>query len=196
MVSFTIAYFENESRGGICMCVHDDSTQRDGLVDITGLSISDVLAALYNAVAPFRFGFADSTNGPKVMDANTAKQIISSHGSSYYERLYGRTLAVDLSENIPFFDGREFDKSHGKGSSSKIIERLRLTGDTNSEESQNDHRREFDINHPDALSAAANLAYDTSGSRLLVGEVTIKTSELYNLVKEAIDDHLKFLLSK
>lgn len=178
------------------MRVGDENTQRDGAVDITGLSISDVLAALYNAVAPFRFGFADSLNGPKVMTTDTAKQIILSQRSIYFDKLYGRILTVNLSENTPFFDGREFDKSHGREASKKIIERLRLTGDINSEESINDHKREFHKNYPDALSAAAHFAYDISGTRMLIGHSTVKTSELILLVQEAISEHLKFLLSK
>jgi hypothetical protein len=178
------------------MCVNNDNAQKDGLVDIAGLSISDVLAALYNAVAPLRFGFADSLNGPKVMDADTAKQIISSNRSNYFEKLYGRILVVNLSEDTPNFDGRKFDKYHGNGSAAKIIKRLRATGDTNSEESINDHKSEFLENCHDALSAAAYFAYDYSGTRMLIGQTTVTTSELYKLVKEAVDDHLRFLFSK
>lgn len=101
------------------------------MVCIRGLSKAKVLAALYNASAPLGgAGFVMAMDGPVVMDLSTAQEYIDKrHGDLMFDRVYGRPIKADLSEDK--FDPAAYDAINGGvGVARRIIEKLRKTGST------------------------------------------------------------------
>lgn len=117
------------------------------MVDISGLDKAAVLAVLFNASAPSGMGFLQARFGPSIMTVEDADQIIQSggssdpgisHGSLYYDYLFGRPLKVDLAGDE--FDPWQFDDLNGgTGTAQRLIEELRSSGKVNSDE-LGDHR--------------------------------------------------------
>jgi hypothetical protein len=122
------------------------------VVDFTGLSKAEVLAALFNASAPGGMGFLQAGNGPQVMSVDDAQRLIDEGYSAtsdyakvpgrpmlYFDYVYGRPLKLNLTEDDSF-DPWGFDRDNGgDGASQKIIDRLRATKDVNPPESQEAH---------------------------------------------------------
>ena len=103
-------------------------------VNIKGLDKAAVLAALFNASAPKGFGFLEACKGPQVMSLEEALDFIASKPALEFGYVYGRPLKVHLMGGT--FSPKEFDHDNGgTGSAQRVIDRLRATGQVDTEES-------------------------------------------------------------
>lgn len=152
-------------------------------IDITGLSKAQVLAALFNAIAPSGMGFLQAMHGPEVMDVEHAQQLIEERLD--FDYLYGRCLKVELADDS--FDPWGFDRDNGRGAAQKIIDRLRETGEVNPDESQITHDVAMQLNSHDAMTFA-NTSSSVDGNVLMMGGDDIGAS-LVRAVDQELHRH-------
>lgn len=94
------------------------------MINISGLSKAQVLAALYNASRPLGLGFLQFDPAP--MSETEANQLLEEHnykGSIYFDYLKGRVMKVNLSGTE--FDPRLYDRDNGEGSAQRVINDLK-----------------------------------------------------------------------
>lgn len=108
-------------------------TDKESLISIEGLNKADVLAALYNGARAQGAGFLRYT--PEPMDSKQAAEILK-EGSSF-DYLNGRVLKVNLSGDQ--IDPWGYDRDNGNGAAATVVNILRMTLNTNSEEIERLH---------------------------------------------------------
>lgn len=104
-------------------------------ISLEGLDKAEVFAALYNGARAQGLGFLQYK-----AEAMTAEQARNRFGSGfgYFDYVDGRVMKVDLSGNE--LDPWLYDRDNGHGAAERIINALRVTGDTNPEEAEMSHR--------------------------------------------------------
>lgn len=193
----------------LILCVQENTRSRYGLhfvkdeernefvtnqemVDITGLSKAEVLAALFNASAPAGMGFLQAGNGPRVMTVEYAQDLVAlgneatpDYGGAnlpgrpelYFDYLYGRPLKLDLTSDTEF-NPWGFDRDNGgPGSAQRVIDKLRESRDVNNEQISESH----DTQLADKLEPAMQMALgspDIGGALLLAVNQDMKRSEI------------------
>lgn len=90
------------------------------MVEITGLSRSAVLAALYNSARPQGMGFLHYT--PDDMTEDQAKDLLKKQ--AYFDYVQGRVMKVDLSRDNEF-DPRLYDRDNGPGAAQRAIDSIK-----------------------------------------------------------------------
>uniref|UniRef100_A0AAU8B7B7 Uncharacterized protein n=1 Tax=Dulem virus 39 TaxID=3145757 RepID=A0AAU8B7B7_9CAUD len=90
------------------------------MIDIKGLSKSEVLATLYNNSRPQGLGFLHFD--PTDMTIEQAKDILKE--TTYFDYLKGRVMKVDLSSDEGFEEWL-YDRDNGKGAAQRAVDALR-----------------------------------------------------------------------
>lgn len=92
------------------------------MVDITGLTKADVLAALFNASHPQGWGWLHSNS--EEMTVESAKALIDARGGElYFDYIQGRVIKVDLASDT--FNSSLYDRDNGQGAAQRAIDGLR-----------------------------------------------------------------------
>ncbi len=156
------------------------------LVDISGLSKAEVLAALFNASSPGGMGFLQAGNGPQVMTVEYAEQLIQNGGSpdpGYprggldYDYLYGRPLKVNLENDE--FDPWGFDRDNGgDGAAQRIIDALRSNAWPNNDTIEASHQQNSEERLVSSLAMALGAEVSVSGPLMLAILGETKRSEI------------------
>ena len=89
-------------------------------IDISGLSKSSVLAALYNNAKPQGIGLLHYEQ--KDMTDDEAQKLLDT-GNRYFDYVKGRVMKVELS--CDYLDPRLYDRDNGKGSAEYVINELK-----------------------------------------------------------------------
>ena len=95
------------------------------MVNIEGLKKEDVLRSLYNNAKVQGRKFSQMKN--KDMCESEAKRIMMhcrESGVFYFDRIYGRTMNIDLKSDIGF-DESLYDSDNGSGVAQRAIDELR-----------------------------------------------------------------------
>lgn len=142
------------------------------MINISGLSKAEILAALYNAASPNGFGFVQSAATPGDMTVLEAQQELKY--SLHFDYLHGRVLKIDLVGDE--LNPRLYDRDNGgDGTAERIIERLRATGAVSSSESK-DHKQAIvaqrAYEQPDYVELGDALGPLVAQSRNLWQEIT------------------------
>lgn len=145
------------------------------LVDISGLSKAEVLAALFNASSPGGMGFLQAKNGPQVMTVEAAERIIQNGGSPDpgprsngldYDYLYGRPLKVNLENDE--FDPWGFDRDNGgDGTAQRIIDALRSNAWPNNDTIEASHQQNSEDRLIPSLAMALGAKTSLGGPLML-----------------------------
>jgi hypothetical protein len=148
------------------------------MIDISGLSKTDVLMALYNAATPRGAGFLQYDPAPLTKDE--AESLMD---RPYFDYVKGRVLKVDLDRDS--FDPRLYNRDNGDGTAERAIAVLRETGAVQSEELQT-------LQHNLTLDAAAQARVDMKQGIEITdkGGYSIVTLGLANIAPE-LDPKLK-----
>lgn len=93
------------------------------MVNIEGLNVAKVLAALYNASRPRGMGFL--SYDPKPMTEEEAWALLNK--IRHFDYLKGRALQVSL-DNAKEFDEWMYDRANGSGAAQAVVDQLRITG--------------------------------------------------------------------
>jgi hypothetical protein len=155
-------------------------------ISIAGLDKAAVLAALYNRARPQGMGFLHYDPNP--MSVEDAQTILNAReGVLYFDYLMGRVMKVDLSSDT--FDPWGFDRDNGSGAAQSVIDALRATGQTLTEESQQAQKLQ--------THAAANIAkgamQESHSTQVEEGMVTFRLglSDMADTLGPIVDDILE-----
>lgn len=103
-------------------------------INLNGLDKAEVLAALYNGSRAQGMGFLQYNGEP--MQAEEARELLERN--TYFDYLKGRVMKIDLAGDT--LDPWLYDRDNGHGAAERIINALRVTGDTNPEEAELSHK--------------------------------------------------------
>lgn len=90
------------------------------IVDFTGFTEGEVLAALYNNAQPLGMGMLHFNSKP--MTEEEANKILSSHHGGYFDYLNGRCMKV-LMDTFPRINSRLYDRD-SKKPMQRVLEEL------------------------------------------------------------------------
>lgn len=91
------------------------------MIDITGIDVAKLLAALFNASKPQGMGFLQPFAEPMTRDE--AAELLAR--DSYFDYVRGRVMKIQLKEGQHSLDPWLYDRDNGQGAAQRVVESLR-----------------------------------------------------------------------